>query len=102
MITPTVWKAPFQVNTTDGGTAQFQGKVIGASDGSYYAVWYDNFNNDIKGRHFDTGGNPVTGEVQLATASGSPDLALLPNQHIAIAFDFTGGGGGGDTYVFDY
>jgi len=44
MITPAVWKASFQVNTTDAGPSgsnQFQGRVAADADGGFYVFWTD-------------------------------------------------------------
>jgi hypothetical protein len=36
--TPRLWKSLTQVNTTDGGAAQFGGQIVGLHDGGYFVA----------------------------------------------------------------
>ncbi len=85
-ITPVVLRSLFVDNATDNGFQQDSGVVAATSAGDFYAIWRDsgNFNSghsDIVGRHFDTLGNPIGGDVSLLplnNAFGVPFNALQP------------------------
>ena len=68
--TPTILRPQFIDNATDNGFQQDSGVVAATARGDFYAIWRDsgNFNSghsDIVGRHFDSLGNPVGGDVSL-------------------------------------
>lgn len=101
MITPAIWKAPYKVNTSTAGDHVY-GKVIGAADGSYYAVWEDLGGNQIAGRHYDSHGNPLGAETAMVFGGGLyPQITVLPNQNLLATFDYANGGST-DTYLFTY
>jgi hypothetical protein len=92
--TPTRWKAQSQVNTTDGGFAQFEGEVAASADGGYFVVWTDSSagNLDIVGRPYDAAGNPLGGEFGISALGfptgdqHSPDIAVMTGGGLAVAF----------------
>jgi FG-GAP-like repeat len=100
--TPRLWKSLTQVNTTDGGAAQFDGQIAGLHDGGYVVVWMDDsgtYNPNgtaVVGQRYDLLGNKVGGEVPISyLTSGDqqwPEVTVLANGNIAVAFeDDTGG-----------
>jgi hypothetical protein len=99
MITPSIWRSSYQVNTTITGPQQF-GQVAAAPDGSYYSVWNDGsvkFSPKVTGRKFDASGNPVTAEKQIASPmSSDPSLAVTPDGGLHVVV-YTGG-----TNVFNF
>src|SRR5436305_26323 len=99
MITPALLKAPFQVNTTDGGLTQFHGRVAAAPDGTYYAAWVDlSGGGNFIGRHFAADGSPLSGELVLGSGSNGGETAVLQNGNVA-ALVTSPNGGGQNTYL---
>jgi len=75
--TPILWRSGFRDNATDNGIVQDSGVVAATIDDEFFAVWVDhgNFNggsSTIVARKFDSFGNPVTGDVNLAGAIFGP------------------------------
>ena len=96
----------FVDNATDNGLQQDSGVVAATPLGDFYAIWRDsgNFNSahaDIVGRHFDTFGNPLGGDVSLLplnNAFGVPFNALQPS---TVALPITGQASGTATAFTD-
>src|SRR5262245_12621886 len=66
---PRLWRGPILDDQTTAGV-QDSGVVATTSQDNYFAVWRDasNFNGvhpSIVARHFDTAGNPLTGDMVL-------------------------------------
>jgi hypothetical protein len=100
--TPRLWNSLTQVNTTDGGTAQFQSGITPLQDGGYVVVWtdlshtYNPLGEAVVGQRYNAVGNKVGGEVMLSQFTNgdqfSPAITTLANGNVAVAFDdlFTG------------
>jgi hypothetical protein len=100
--TPRLWKSLTQVNTTDGGAAQFGGQIVGLHDGGYFVAWMDDsgtYNPNgsaVVGQRYDFLGNKVGGEVVISYLTSGDQVptavTVLANGNIAVAFeDDTGG-----------
>jgi hypothetical protein len=117
--TPHPPKPPTQVNTTDGGTAQFEATIAPLHDGGYVVVWtdqsriYNTAGDAIVGQRYDSAGNKVGGdplhggEVMLSQFPDtgdqfSPAVTTLANGNIAVAFVdlFSGGIAGPDNDIW--
>jgi Ca2+-binding RTX toxin-like protein len=79
-ITPTLWKAQTQVNTTDPG-AQSSGRIVSLPDGGYVVVWIDpsgTFNPlggiTIVGQRYDALGQ----KVSSTGAPGGGEFRVVP------------------------
>jgi hypothetical protein len=71
MITPSIWKAPFVVNTTTAGN-QIGGQVAAISNGSWDAVWVDLSapgGGDIDGQILAPDGTPIGSQTPLSTGT---------------------------------
>src|SRR5262245_20719434 len=97
--TPRLWKSPTQANTTSVGN-QFDGQVVALPDGGYLVAWDDSshtthnpMGDSIVEQRYDAAGNKVGGEGDLNPSfSGSdsePEITLLANGNIALAFVHT-------------
>ena len=103
MLTPTIWRAPYIVNTTTTST-QYLSQVAAAADSSFFEVWSDSSSGTSHQtiRHFDAFGNPLTGEVNLVGGNTSyyASTVVLANQQIDTALSYYSGSGSNyDTYV---
>src|SRR5512144_2137249 len=96
--TPRPWNSLTQVNTTDGGKFQGEGRIAGLPDGGYVVVWLDESGTynpggfAILGQRYDAAGNRAGGEVKISQFSDgsittSPAVAVLANGNIAVTFD---------------
>ena len=96
ITTPRLWKSLTQANTSDSGTAQFDGQIVALPDGGYVVVWSDDsgtYNpqgNAIVGQRYDSAGNKLGGEVKISQFTDgsqfSPAVTVLANGNIAVAF----------------
>jgi VCBS repeat protein len=100
--TPRPLNSPTQVNTTDGGTAQFQSEIAPLQDGGYVVVWtdashtYNPAGEAIVAQRYNAAGNKVGGdplhggEVNISLSNTgdqfSPDVTVLSNGDVAVAF----------------
>src|SRR5262245_48212238 len=103
---PRSWRGPILDDATNAGS-QFLGVAAPTAQDDYFVVWRDdnNFHSGrptIVARHFDTAGNPLTGDVPLSPvkddfghpvfASGlaaARRLPLLLGQADGLPFAFT-------------
>jgi hypothetical protein len=89
MITPTIWKSPFQVNTVNGTT--YYDTVAAAADGTFYEAW-SNSSFVAIGQHLDAYGSALGSNVNLVPATTFENhLAILPNGAVYDAFTFVSG-----------
>ena len=116
--TPRLWNSLTQVNTTDGGTAQFDGEITPLQDGGYVVVWTDLSNTynpqggAIVGQRYDSAGNKIGGdpahggEVLLSLFPNGnqsrPAVTTLANGDIAVAYaDLFSGNSDITVHIFD-
>ena len=90
--------------TLDG--QQDSGVVAATALGDFYAVWRDsgNFNSghaDIVGRHFDTLGNPVGGDVSLLPLNNAFGIPFNASQPATVALPIAGQASGAATAFTD-
>jgi len=96
----------FVDNATDNGLQQDSGVVAATPLGDFYAVWRDsgNFNSghaDIVGRHFDTFGNPIGGDVSLLPLNNAFGVPFNASQPAAVALPIAGQASGVATAFTD-
>jgi hypothetical protein len=94
-ITPVVLRSLFVDNATDNGFQQDSGVVAATAAGDFYAIWRDsgNFNSghsDIVGRHFDTLGNPIGGDVSLLPLNNAFGVPFNASQPATVALPIAG------------
>jgi Ca2+-binding RTX toxin-like protein len=91
----TLWKDFTQVNTSDSGTGQGDGQIIGLPDGGYIIVWTDGSGtfatgNTVVGQRYNALGEKVGGEVHIGFSlngeESSASVTLLADGTIAAAF----------------
>ena len=105
-ITPVVLRSLFVDNATDNGFQQDSGVVAATSAGDFYAIWQDsgNFNSghsDIVGRHFDTLGNPIGGDVSLLPLNNAFGVPFNASQPATVALPIAGQADGTATAFTD-
>ena len=93
-------------NATDNGFQQDSGVVAATPVGDFYAVWRDsgNFNSghsDIVGRHFDTFGNPIAGDVSLLPLNNAFGVPFNASQPATVALPIAGQASGVATAFTD-
>ena len=93
-------------NATDNGFQQDSGVVAATPVGDFYAVWRDsgNFNSghsDIVGRHFDTFGNPIGGDVSLLPLNNAFGVPFNASQPATVALPIAGQASGVATAFTD-
>ena len=96
----------FTDNATDNGFQQDSGVVAATPLGDFYAVWRDsgNFNSghaDIVGRHFDTFGNPLGGDVSLLPLNNAFGVPFNASQPSTVALPIAGQASGVATAFTD-
>jgi hypothetical protein len=95
----------FVDNATVAGS-QDSGVVTATAQGDFYAIWRDdkNFNSghaDIVGRHFDTLGNPVGGDVSLVPLNNAFGVPFNASQPATVALPIPGQASGTATAFTD-
>lgn len=96
----------FVDNATDNGFQQDSGVVAATAPGDFYAIWRDsgNFNSghaDIVGRHFDTLGNPIGGDVSLLPLNNAFGVPFNASQPATVALPIAGQASGTATAFTD-
>ena len=87
----------------NGNTAgnQYQPDVLALPDGSFVVAWYDDNQNDVLKREFDSSGNPVE-EEQLVGAGTDwqPRIVDLGNGNYSVVYNDWAGTDGSDYGIF--
>ena len=96
----------FVDNATDNNLQQDSGVVAATPLGDFYAIWRDsgNFNSghaDIVGRHFDTFGNPIGGDVSLLPLNNAFGVPFNASQPATVAMPIAGQADGAATAFTD-
>jgi hypothetical protein len=104
MIKPVV--RTFVDNATDNGFQQDSGVVAATLLGDFYPIWRDsgNFNSGhsaIVGRHFDSLGNPVGGDVVLNPLNNAFGVPFNASQPATVALPIAGQASGTATAFTD-